>query len=62
MEFNQGWFSYLNIVEKSTFPFLLVKRTLKPRPSGEVAAIADGEGCGRTQFIPSVLLFLCTNP
>ena len=23
---------------------LLVKRTLKPRPSGEVAAIADGEG------------------
>ena len=24
---------------------LLVKRTLKPRPSGEVAAIADGEGC-----------------
>ena len=23
---------------------LLVKRTLKPRPTGEVAAIADGEG------------------
>ena len=23
---------------------LLVKRTLKPRPSGEVAATADGEG------------------
>ena len=21
MEFNQGWFSYLNIVEKSTFLF-----------------------------------------
>ena len=38
---------------------LLVKRTLKPRPSGEVAAIADGEGIlphGRTQFIPIVLL------
>ena len=34
----------------------LVKGIIKPRPPGEVAAIADGEGCGRTQFIPSVLL------
>ena len=41
---------------------LLVKRTLKPLTSGEVAAIADGEDCGRTQFIPAVLLFLCANP
>ena len=29
---------------KINFFCLLVKRTLKPRPSGEVAAIADGEG------------------
>ena len=34
---------------------------LKPRPPGEVAAIADGEGlfpviCGRTQFVPTVVL------
>ncbi len=24
---------------------------LKPRPSGEVAAIADGEGCNRLRFV-----------
>ncbi len=34
---------------------------LKPRPLGEVAAIADGEGlfpviCGRTQFVSTVVL------
>lgn len=34
---------------------------LKPRPPGEVAAIADVEGlfpviCGRTQFVPTVVL------
>ena len=34
---------------------------LKPRPPGEVAAIADGEGlfpviCWRTQFAPTVVL------
>ena len=29
---------------KINLSFLLVKRTLKPRPTGEVAAIADGEG------------------
>ena len=35
---------------KINLSFLLVKRTLKPRPSGEVAAIADGEGdCVRLQ-------------
>ncbi len=40
---------------KINFFCLLVKGIIKPRPSGEVAAIADGEGnCqkfgGRTQF------------
>lgn len=48
---------------KINLSFLLVKRPLKPRPSGEVRAVyRDGEDCGRTQFLPTVLLFLCTNP
>ena len=39
---------------------------LKPRPLGEVAAIADGEGlfpviCGRTQFV-SIVVFASYQP
>ena len=46
---------------KINFFCLLVKGIIKPRPSGEVAAIADGEGlfpviCGRIQFVPTVVL------